>query len=64
MYLHEQIKRMRERKKLTQEEVADKCGITRPYLSNIELGKKLPSFTVLMALINVLECNIVLQEIE
>ncbi len=44
------IKQLRMAKGLTQKEFADSLGIVQGYLSGIERGKKIPSYTLLMAL--------------
>lgn len=40
------LKKIREEKNLTQQEVADRAGISRTTYTNIELGNKNPSFEV------------------
>jgi transcriptional regulator with XRE-family HTH domain len=42
-----QIKRIRESKNLTQEELADKVGVHLSYIGNIEIGAKRPSLETL-----------------
>lgn len=49
------IKDTRLRKDLTQEEVAEKVGITQNYLAIIEMGTKLPSLRVLMKIAKALD---------
>jgi len=46
----QRIKQLRLARDLTQKEFADSLGIVQGYLSGIERGKKIPSFTLLMAL--------------
>ena len=46
----QRIKQLRRAKGLTQKEFADSLGIVQGYLSGIERGKKIPSYTLLMAL--------------
>jgi len=41
MTIGENIKRLREGKKMTQEELAEKIGIRQPYLSQLERGTKI-----------------------
>jgi transcriptional regulator with XRE-family HTH domain len=41
------IKRLRERRKLTQEVLAERAGIHRVYLAQIEAGTKTPSIPTL-----------------
>lgn len=47
-----QLKEMREEMNLSQEEAAEKIGISRCFLSELESGKKKPSFNTLMKLID------------
>jgi transcriptional regulator with XRE-family HTH domain len=42
-----QIKRIRESKNLTQEDLADKVGVHLSYIGNIEIGAKRPSLGTL-----------------
>jgi transcriptional regulator with XRE-family HTH domain len=46
----QRIKQLRLARGLTQKEFADSLGIVQGYLSGIERGNKIPSFTLLMAL--------------
>ena len=48
--ISQRIKQLRRAKGLTQKEFADSLGIVQGYLSGIERGKKIPSYTLLMAL--------------
>jgi SOS-response transcriptional repressor LexA len=47
------IKQLRQAKGLTQKAFADSLGIVQGYLSGIERGKKIPSYTLLMALCHI-----------
>lgn len=49
----QRIKQLRQARGLTQKEFADSLGIVQGYLSGIERGKKIPSYTLLMALCHV-----------
>lgn len=40
------VRRVRAKKRLTQEEVADRAGITPSYVSEIERGNKEPTLSV------------------
>ena len=40
MELGEKIKELRNKQGLTQEELADRCGLHRTYISDVELGKR------------------------
>lgn len=43
---------------ITQEELADRAGIFRTYMSRIETGDANPTFTVLLALAKGLGCRV------
>jgi ribosome-binding protein aMBF1 (putative translation factor) len=45
-----QVRRLRKEKGISQQELADKCGIFRTYLSRVENGDANPTVTVLAAL--------------
>jgi len=49
----QRIKQLRLAKKLTQKEFAVSLGIVQGYLSGIEQGKKIPSYTLLMAICHI-----------
>lgn len=49
------LKEIRLKKNMTHKEIADKADISRAYYTNIELGKKDPSFQVVRRIKNVLE---------
>jgi SOS-response transcriptional repressor LexA len=49
----QRIKQLRQSKKLTQKEFALSLGIVQGYLSGIEQGKKIPSYTLLMAICHI-----------
>ena len=49
----QRIKQLRQAKKLTQKEFALSLGIVQGYLSGIEQGKKIPSYTLLMAICHI-----------
>lgn len=48
MKLGDRIKYFRKKKKLTQDELSNKCGISRNALSNYELNKRTPPINVIM----------------
>lgn len=52
------IKQLRADHPLTQEELADRCGLFRTYMSRIESGLANPTLTVLHALARGLEIDI------
>lgn len=49
----ERIKELRLSKKMTQQDVADKLGITRPAYTAYEKGKREPDFSILQSLANI-----------
>ena len=49
------LKIAREKKKLTQEELAEKTGVTNNYISNIERNKSIPSLETVVKICNVLD---------
>lgn len=53
------LKQLREKEKLTQEEVATKAGITKDYVSMLELGKRRPSDKLKEVLANIYHVNAV-----
>lgn len=46
------IRRRRLEKELTQEQFADKIGLSRVYYNNVERGRRMPSLEVLMLIVN------------
>lgn len=55
--LNRNIYRPRTEKKLTQEELAEKIGVTQMAVSFYERGVRKPTVAVLMRLADVLECS-------
>lgn len=53
------LKQLREKEKLTQEEVATKAGITKDYVSMLELGKRRPSDKLKEVLANIYHVSVV-----
>lgn len=47
MQLHEKLKALRLRNHLTQQDIADKLGVTRSTVSNFEIGRRKPEVDVL-----------------
>ena len=47
MQLHEKLKALRMRNHFTQQEIADKLGVTRSTVSNFEIGRRKPEIDVL-----------------
>ena len=52
------VKELRAVTGITQEELADRAGVFRTYMSRIETGEANPTFTVLLALAEGLGCQI------
>lgn len=57
--LAENIKRIREERRMPQWEVAKKMGTSQASISAYENGKKDPTYKTLCRLANVLECTVV-----
>ena len=55
--LGENVKKLRESKKLTQMQLAVMAGISQSYLSYVELGLRQITVQILCNLCNVLECT-------
>ena len=56
--LGKKIKNTRTEKRITQEKLAEKVGINREHMSNIETGKKFPSLSMLITLSFVLDIEL------
>ncbi len=52
--LHE----LRMARHLTQDELAERCGSNRPFISNLERGVKVPSLTMILRLAKALDCRV------
>jgi repressor LexA len=53
IFIAQRIKQLRQTKGLTQKAFAGSLGIVQGYLSGIEQGKKIPSYTLLMAICHI-----------
>jgi transcriptional regulator with XRE-family HTH domain len=53
IFIAQRIKQLRQSKGLTQKSFAGSLGIVQGYLSGIEQGKKIPSYTLLMAICHI-----------
>lgn len=51
----ERIRKIREKKNLTQENVADETGITTSYFARIERGEERPTMDVLKSIVKALK---------
>lgn len=58
MSVGENVKRLREAAKLTQQELADKVGVGRTYIAQIERGAKCPSIVFADELSAAIGCDI------
>ena len=56
--LGQRIRELRAQKGVTQEELADRCGMFRTYLSRIESGQANPTLTALHTLARGLEVSV------
>lgn len=52
------IRESREKKRLSQEQLAEKCNVTDKSISNIELGKSDPKLSTVMRICKVLEIDV------
>jgi XRE family transcriptional regulator, regulator of sulfur utilization len=53
----EALRRWRNERDLTQEDLAHRAGITTTYASLVERGRKTPSLTVVLKLCRALDCT-------
>jgi putative transcriptional regulator len=56
--MENQLAKIREQKKITQEELASAVGVSRVHISKIENGNGMPSFKVLSAIAKKLDVKI------
>ncbi|WP_010099525.1 helix-turn-helix domain-containing protein [Ornithinibacillus scapharcae] len=54
----DKLKAMREKRKLTQEQLAAHLNISRNFISAIENGRRKPSLAMLERIANVLNCSL------
>lgn len=54
----ERLRELRTARNLTQDELAERCGSNRPFISNLERGVKVPSLTMILRLADALECRV------
>ena len=52
------IKQARENKKLTQQDLSQKAGLSRNYISDIECGRYIPSVETLLSIASVLKIDL------
>lgn len=58
MSIGENIRRLREGQNLCQEELADMLGVSRPMISQIERGTKIPSLLLGRDIAETLHCSL------
>ena len=58
MKFGDNLKRVRKKKKISQEELADRLGVSRQSVSKWETGENYPSMTNIMCLCTIFKCNI------
>ena len=58
MNIGENIKNLRRARGLTQEQVAERVGVSRPFIAQVERGTKVPTLAVGALLATVLECDL------
>lgn len=51
------IRLARQRKSITQERLAELCGVGTPHISHIETGNTIPSLKIFVAIVNALGCS-------
>jgi transcriptional regulator with XRE-family HTH domain len=54
----ERLRELRIARNLTQDELAERCGSNRPFISNLERGVKVPSLTMVLRLAEALDCRV------
>lgn len=54
----EQLKTSRKRIGMTQEQIASVLGVSRNYIAQIEMGKKIPSLRLLIRIAEVIKCDV------
>lgn len=52
------LRELRLARKLTQTQLAERCGSSYPFISNLERGVKVPSLTMLLRLAEALQCRV------
>lgn len=58
LFLGENIRRLRRNSKMSQEKLGEKCGLARTFLSDVERGRRNPSFLTLLAIARGLESTV------
>ena len=56
--LGKRIRQLRDRKNLTQEKLAEKCGLSLDYIGKIEVSINRPGLKTLLKIANALDINI------
>lgn len=55
--MHNRIKEVRRQRNLTQSALAEKAGVARPFISEIETGAANPTISIALKLARALECS-------
>lgn len=55
----ERLREMRQKRKVTQQSLAELAGMSLTYISNMEHGLKVPSLTTIIRLAVALDCKVV-----
>ena len=58
MKFGDNLKRVRKIRKISQEDLAEKLGVSRQSVSKWETGENYPSMTNIMSLCTIFKCNI------
>jgi transcriptional regulator with XRE-family HTH domain len=58
MSIGENVKKFRENKNLTQEQLAEQLGVDRSHITKVENNIKNPSIPLIQAMIKVLDCTL------
>jgi transcriptional regulator with XRE-family HTH domain len=53
-----QLATLREYRKLTQEQLAQKCGVSRVYIGQVESGDRNPTLGVIFKMCDALQCYV------
>ena len=54
----QRLRELRLARKLTQTQLAARCGSSYPFISNLERGMKVPSLTMVLRLAKALKCRV------
>ena len=54
----QRLRELRIARNFSQGELADRCSSNRPFISNLERGVKVPSWTMVLRLADALDCHV------